>query len=103
MLLDPIAGGHAFFCRSIVDRLRCQTTKAKEVKAGLHLGGEFNPAYRYAFGADTGKRNGGDHSTSCLIDFSTIRARKVAHRPLSACISVYTVDHLVGLRCGACA
>jgi hypothetical protein len=38
---------------------------------------EYNPAHRYAIGADTGKGNGNDHSASVLIDFSTIPARQV--------------------------
>src|SRR5439155_18805890 len=77
MLLDPMAAGAAFFDRAIIDRLLDQTTELGETKASFQLWGEFNPAHRYALGADTGKGNGGDHSTSALIDFSTLPARQV--------------------------
>jgi len=49
----------------------------REQKAGLYLWAEYNPSHRYALGADTGKGNRNDHSTSVLIDFSTIPARQV--------------------------
>jgi hypothetical protein len=39
---------------------------------------DYNPSHAYAVGADTGKGNGGDHSTSVVIDFSPRPARQVA-------------------------
>lgn len=77
MMLDPVAAGSPFFDRATIDRLLAQCTEPKEVKAGFSLWSEYNPSHRYAIGADTGKGNGGDHSTSALIDFSPIPARQV--------------------------
>lgn len=77
MLLDPVAAGSPFFDRAAIERLIAHATEAKEVKAGFHIWADYNPSHRYAIGADTGKGNGGDHSTSCLIDFSTTPARQV--------------------------
>lgn len=77
MLLDPVAAGSPFFDRAIIDRLIAQATAPKAEKAGLSLWADYNPAHRYAIGADTGKGNGGDHSTGVLIDFSPIPARQV--------------------------
>jgi hypothetical protein len=77
MLLDPMAAGSAFFDRATIDRLTAQCTAPKDEKAGLHLWADYNPSHRYGIGADTGKGNGGDHSTSVLIDFSPIPARQV--------------------------
>ncbi|MFN3658174.1 MAG: hypothetical protein ACK4UO_13035 [Pseudolabrys sp.] len=77
MMLDPVAAGSPFFDRSIIDRLIAQCVEPKEDKAGFLLWQEFNPSHAYAIGADTGKGNGGDHSTSCLIDFETTPKRQV--------------------------
>jgi hypothetical protein len=44
----------------------------------MSLWAKYDPAHRYALGADTGKGNGNDHSTSGLIEFSTVPARQVA-------------------------
>ena len=44
----------------------------------MSLWAEYNPAHRYALGADTGKGNGNEHSTSVLKDFSTAPSRQVA-------------------------
>jgi hypothetical protein len=77
MLLDPIAGGSAFFDRSVIERLIAQCTEPTEQNAGLYVWAEYNPAHRYAVGADTGKGNGNDHSTSCIIDFTPIPARQI--------------------------
>lgn len=77
MMLDPVAAGSPFFDRAVIERLLSQCTDAKEDKAGFLLWGEYNPMNAYCIGADTGKGNGGDHSTSCLIDTSTIPARQV--------------------------
>jgi hypothetical protein len=74
MLLDPIAADSAFFDRSIIERLLNQATEPAETKADFQLWGEFNPAHRYAIGADTSKCNGGNHSTSVLIDFTPLPA-----------------------------
>ncbi|HEY1747823.1 MAG TPA: hypothetical protein VGG11_13810 [Xanthobacteraceae bacterium] len=78
MLLDPGAAGSPFFDRSAIERLTAACSESREQKAGLYLWAEYNPAHRYALGADTGKGNGNDHSTSVLIDFSTIPARQIA-------------------------
>ncbi|WP_439926173.1 hypothetical protein [Nitrobacter sp. JJSN] len=77
MLLDPVAAGSPFFDRPTIERLVAQCGQPLNEKAGLLLWAEYNPAHRYAIGADTGKGNGNDHSTSVLIDFSTIPARQV--------------------------
>lgn len=77
MLLDPVAAGSPFFDRPTIERLIAQCGQPLIEKAGLLLWQEYNPAHRYAIGADTGKGNGNDHSTSVLIDFSTIPARQV--------------------------
>jgi hypothetical protein len=77
MLLDPVAAGSPFFDRSTIEALAERATEPREKKAGFWLWAEYNPAHRYALGADTGKGNGNDHSTSVLIDFSTIPARQV--------------------------
>jgi hypothetical protein len=77
MMLDPVAAGSPFFDRATIERLMAQCTEAKEVKAAFHIWADYNPSHRYAIGADTGKGNGGDHSTSCLIVFSTVPARQV--------------------------
>lgn len=76
MLLDPVAAGSPFFDRPTIERLIAQCAQPPSEKAGLFLWQEYNPAHRYAIGADTGKGNGNDHSTSVLIDFSTIPARQ---------------------------
>jgi hypothetical protein len=77
MLLDPAAAGSPFFDRAVIDRLILACAEAREQRAGFYLWAEYNPAHRYALGADTGKGNGNVHSTSVLIDFSTIPARHV--------------------------
>ena len=77
MLMDPVAAGSPFFDRATIERLMVACTEAREQKAGLSLWAEYNPAHRYALGADTGKGNGNDHSTSVLIDFSTMPGRVV--------------------------
>jgi len=65
-LLDPVAAGSDFFDRSIIERPLYQATEPVETKADFQLWSQFNPSYRYAIGVDTGKGNGGDHSTSAL-------------------------------------
>lgn len=77
MLLDPVAAGSPFFDRPAIERLIAQCAEPRQEKAGLRLWAEYNPAHRYAIGADTGKGNGNDHSTSVVIDFSTMPARQV--------------------------
>jgi hypothetical protein len=77
MLLNPVAAGSPFFDRAAIERLIAQCKEAPGEKAGLLLWKEYNPAHRYAIGADTGKGNGNDHSTSVLIDFSPLPARQV--------------------------
>jgi hypothetical protein len=77
MLLNPVAAGSPFFDRAAIERLIAQCKEAPGEKAGLLLWQEYNPAHCYAIGADTGKGNGNDHSTSVLIDFSPLPARQV--------------------------
>ncbi|WP_201789036.1 hypothetical protein [Nitrobacter vulgaris] len=72
MLLDPVAAGSPLFDRATIERLIAQCIQPAGEKAGLRLWQEYNPAHRYAIGADTKKGNGNDHSTSVLIDFSTM-------------------------------
>jgi hypothetical protein len=78
MLLDPVAAGSPFFDLAAIELLIAPCKEAAGEKAGLLLWQEYNPAHRYAIGADTGKGNGNDHSASVLIDFSTIPARQAA-------------------------
>jgi hypothetical protein len=92
ILLDPIATGSAFFDRPTIERLSTNCPEPEERKASFELWAEFNPAHRYAIGADTGKGNGGDHSTSVLIDFSTMPFQQVgfyANDAIPADQSVY--------------
>lgn len=77
MMLDPISAGTAFFDRRLVDSAIDKAIAPLEDKAGFWLWAEYNPANAYATGADTGKGNGGDHSTSVLIDFTSIPNRQV--------------------------
>lgn len=77
MMLDPIAAGSAFFDRRLVDLAVEKCVMATDNKAGFMLWGTYNPAHAYAIGADTGKGNGGDHSTSTLIDFTVLPNRQV--------------------------
>jgi hypothetical protein len=77
MLLDPVAAGSPFFDRRKIEQLIEKATEPIEDKAGFLIWDTFNPSHAYGIGADTGKGNGGDHSTSCLIDFSTIPARQI--------------------------
>jgi len=77
MMLDPVAAGSPFFDRSIIDRLIKNCTDPIADKAGFLIWSPFKPGHRYALGADTGKGNGGDHSTSCAIDFTPTPAQQV--------------------------
>lgn len=77
MMLDPVAAGSPFFDRAVINRLLEQCPDPTEDKAGFWLWATYNPMDAYCIGADTGKGNGNDHSTSCLIDTSTIPARQV--------------------------
>jgi hypothetical protein len=70
MLLDPVAAGSPFFDRAVIDRLLTQASEPIEDKAGFLVWQTYKPSHRYGIGADTGKGNGGDHSTTCLIDFT---------------------------------
>jgi len=78
MMLDPVAAGSPFFDRALIDRYLREATEAKSIKAGLHIWHDYNPSHAYAVGADTAKGNGGDHSTSVIIDFTTRPARQIA-------------------------
>lgn len=77
MLLDPVAAGSPFFDREKIDELMQNAKPPKEDKAGFFVWSDFNPSHKYAIGADTGKGNGGDHSTTCLIDFATTPNKQV--------------------------
>lgn len=77
MMLDPIAAGSAFFDRRLVDLAIEKCIMPTDNKAGFLLWGTYNPAHAYAIGADTGKGNGGDHSTSTLIDFTVLPNRQI--------------------------
>lgn len=77
MMLDPIAAGSAFFDRRLVDLAIDKCVEPIDNLAGLWLWGGYNPANAYAIGADTGKGNGGDHSTSTIIDFTTLPNRQI--------------------------
>lgn len=77
MLLNPIAAGSAFFDRRLVDIAIEKCVASIENKAGLYVWGEYNPSHAYALGADTGKGNGNDHSTSTIIDFTSLPNRQI--------------------------
>lgn len=77
MMLDPIAAGSAFFDRRLIDIAIDKAIAPIEDKAGFWLWSHYKPANAYAVGADTGKGNGGDHSTSTLIDFTSLPNRQV--------------------------
>lgn len=77
MLLDPVAAGKLFFDRAKIDKLIAKAEEPKEDRAGFWLWDMFKAAHAYAIGADVGKGNGGDHSASAAIDFSTIPARQM--------------------------
>lgn len=77
MMLDPVAAGSPFFDRAIIDELMAKAPEPRHDKAGFLLWSDFNPAHTYAIGADVGRGNGGDHSTSVLIDFETTPKRQV--------------------------
>lgn len=77
MMLDPASAGTAFFDRRKVDLALQNCIPPLEDLAGLWLWGSYNPINAYGIGADTGKGNGGDHSTTCLFDFTSIPARQV--------------------------
>jgi hypothetical protein len=65
MLLDPVAAGSPFFDRATIERLASQCVEPREEKAGFSLWAEYNPAHRYAVGADTGKGNGKTIAPRC--------------------------------------
>jgi hypothetical protein len=75
VLLDPMAASSPLFDRITIERLLASCTEPRENKVGFALWAEYNPSHRYGIGADTGKGNGNDHSTSVLIDSATIPAR----------------------------
>lgn len=77
MLLDPASAGSAFFDRRKIDIGLEKCVAPSEDLAGFWLWGNYNPASAWAIGADTGKGNGGDHSTTALIDFSSIPNRQI--------------------------
>lgn len=77
MLLDPASAGSAFFDRRKIDLAMEKCVTPTEELAGFMLWGKYNPANAWGIGADTGKGNGGDHSTTALIDFTSIPNRQV--------------------------
>jgi hypothetical protein len=77
MLLDPASAGTSFFDRRKVDIALEKCVTPTEDKAGFLLWGSYNPMNAYAIGADTGKGNGGDHSTTALIDFTSTPNRQI--------------------------
>lgn len=77
MLLDPASAGSSFFDRRKVDMALERCVSPTEDLAGFLLWSTFNPANAYGIGADVGKGNGGDHSTSALIDFTSIPNRQI--------------------------
>ncbi len=77
MLLDPASAGSAFFDRRKIDLAMAKCVTPDEDLAGFWLWGKYNPANAYGIGADTGKGNGGDHSTTCLFDFTSKPNRQI--------------------------
>jgi hypothetical protein len=67
VLMQPMAAGSPVFDRATIESLVATCSEPREEKAGLSFWAEYNPAHRYALGADTGKGNGNDHSTSVLL------------------------------------
>ena len=53
MLLDPVAAGSPFFDRPTIELLIANCVQPRQEKAGFFLWAEYNPAHRYAIGADT--------------------------------------------------
>lgn len=77
MMNDPAKAGGKVFDRETIETLLKQARKPVRTVADFKLWFEYNPAHRYAVGADTAKGVGVDSSASCLIDFSTIPNRLV--------------------------
>ncbi len=77
MMNNPAKAGGKVFDRDIIERLLKQAKEPIRELAGLKLWYEYNPAHRYAIGADTAKGVGVDSNASALIDFSTIPNRLV--------------------------
>jgi hypothetical protein len=77
MMLDPVAAGSPFFDRAVIDDLMAKAKEPLADSAGFATWSTFNPSHAYAIGADVGKGNGGDHSTSVLIDFESNPKRQV--------------------------
>lgn len=77
MMLDPASAGTSFFDRRKIDLAMEKCVAPVEESAGFMMWGTYNPANAYGIGADTGKGNGGDHSTTALIDFTSIPNRQI--------------------------
>lgn len=77
MLLDPASAGTSFFDRRKIDLALEKCVAPLNDSAGFMTWGVYNPANAYSIGADTGKGNGGDHSTTALIDFTSVPNRQI--------------------------
>jgi hypothetical protein len=76
VLLDASAGDFTISDFSSIDRLMAKASKSQKRKARFELGGKFDPSYRHPAGADTGKGDGRDHSTS-VLPFATAGSRRI--------------------------
>ncbi len=77
MMNNPSHSGDLVFDRERIDLLIKKARAHIADKAGLKIWAEYNPAHRYAIGADTAKGVGRDSCASAVIDCSTIPNRIV--------------------------
>lgn len=77
MLNDPPAAGALFFDRETIDVMISKLKPPVSSKNGARLHYSFNPAHRYALGADTSQGVGLDSNASVVIDFTQMPCRVV--------------------------
>lgn len=77
MMNDPVSADAVFFNRERIDAMIKSAKAPLEVKGGCRYYSRFNPAHRYATGADTSKGVGRDSCASVMFDFTTIPSRQV--------------------------
>lgn len=78
MMNNPAHGADKIFDREMIDIMLKQVKPPIQTVAGFKMWYPFNPAHRYAGGADTAKGIGRDANASVFIDFSTTPCRVVA-------------------------
>lgn len=75
---NPGKSGDYYFDRDKVRLAKERAYEAKKEVALFKTWAIFDPTHRYGLGADTGEGYGGDHSTTCIIDYSQRPATVVA-------------------------